>query len=364
MDVPLITCLQPSKRFMVDDYVWSHTKLCQYTVRSGYVIATQAAQEIVEPSTTKLKSQVWKPKTSRKIKHFLWLALSGCVASNSRLADRHCGTDKTCHRCGDEEESINHILFRCPPALQVSALSNIATIPGVFPSNSIYTNFDYLLWQAKEQGTPKDQLEVFPWILWYLWKARNEKTFNNKDTSPLDTLELASSEAAAWRLAQILDSYEEPDDSQDEEVEADGEILGEFRCQIDASWESRDQFAGLGFVMLGPVRTFGLKCTQRHLSVLHAKLAALLWAMESSIHQGWTLVHFETDCLTIIKLTEEIDDWPSFSRELSSFSDLKAKFLVFSISHILRTLNVRADHLAKIVRAQGSLFYHVDSIVP
>ncbi|CDY12440.1 BnaC08g09290D [Brassica napus] len=44
------------------------------------------------------------------------------------------------------QEPINHILFTCPPTLQTWALSEIPSAPGLFPSNSLYENFDYLLW--------------------------------------------------------------------------------------------------------------------------------------------------------------------------------------------------------------------------
>lgn len=40
--------------------------------------------------------------------------------------------DTSCERCGAEEESINHVLFECLPAIQVWALSRISTSPNVF----------------------------------------------------------------------------------------------------------------------------------------------------------------------------------------------------------------------------------------
>ncbi|KAG2309040.1 hypothetical protein Bca52824_028788 [Brassica carinata] len=90
---------------------------------------------VSEPSTNPLKAMIWKLKTSRKIKHFLWQALSDSMATCSRLADRHCGTDRMCPRCGTEEETINHCLFSCPPAIQTWALSDIryTIISGILP---------------------------------------------------------------------------------------------------------------------------------------------------------------------------------------------------------------------------------------
>ncbi|KAG2264672.1 hypothetical protein Bca52824_071751 [Brassica carinata] len=69
-----------------------------------------------EPSLNGLREQIWLLKTPRKIKHFLWQALSNSIAAASLLVDRHCGHDRSCQRCSSEEESVNHI--SCLHALQ------------------------------------------------------------------------------------------------------------------------------------------------------------------------------------------------------------------------------------------------------
>lgn len=37
-------------------------------------------------------------------------------------------------------------------------------------------------------------MRVFPWIMWYIWKVRNHKIFENVNKNPQDILE-----EAAWR---------------------------------------------------------------------------------------------------------------------------------------------------------------------
>lgn len=207
-DVTKITALSPSRLRRKDGYVWKHTKSGAYTVRSGYELVNKKrreiqAQPVEEPSTTSLKKEIWSLKTTRKIKHFLWQSLSGFVTSASKLYDRHCATDKTCTRCGAEDETINHILFECPPARQCWALSDIPNPPGLFPCMALFSNIDHLLWRAKEHGVPKEILELFPWILWFLWKSRNNFIFNGIDTPPHETLQLATAEAQSWKVAQI-----------------------------------------------------------------------------------------------------------------------------------------------------------------
>nr|VDD25431.1 unnamed protein product [Brassica oleracea] len=75
-------------------------------------------------------------------------------------------------------------------------------IPGQFPCTSLVENFDFLVIRAAAKGVPLQRLAKFPWIIWYLWKARNDKLFNGKEISPLDSLHKASQECEEWYVAQ------------------------------------------------------------------------------------------------------------------------------------------------------------------
>lgn len=75
--------------------------------------------QVLEPSTTKLKQQAWKTPTTKKLKHFIWQCMPGCVAVRDRLVNRHRGTDRSCPRCRNPAETIKHLLFECPTAIQV-----------------------------------------------------------------------------------------------------------------------------------------------------------------------------------------------------------------------------------------------------
>ena len=86
-------------------------------------------------------------------------------------------------------------------------------------------------------------IDTFPWILWYIYKARNEKVFNGKEISARDRFHLASIKIECWRVANL------------EEVEAEFFQLQFMRllqflsldpqtltCQIDGiGWTYRDQ---------------------------------------------------------------------------------------------------------------------------
>ncbi|KAF3498904.1 hypothetical protein DY000_02055703 [Brassica cretica] len=82
--------------------------------------------------------------------------------------------------------------------------------------------------------------------MWYLLKARNEKVFNNKDVSPLDTLQLASSEAEMCKLAQVSENSQGEDVPNAQAPPVVEESTGQI-FKVDASWNKTSQFFGRGF---------------------------------------------------------------------------------------------------------------------
>nr|VDD59851.1 unnamed protein product [Brassica oleracea] len=42
----------------------------------------------------------------------------------------------------------------------------------------------------------------YPWIIWYIWKARNDKLFRGIDRDPLELVRYAESEFQAWYNAR------------------------------------------------------------------------------------------------------------------------------------------------------------------
>ncbi|KAF8090276.1 hypothetical protein N665_0481s0013 [Sinapis alba] len=160
------------------------------------------------------------------------------------------------------------MVFTCPPALQCWSLSTIPSAPGIFPSQNLYTNMDYLLSRATMGGNMEALTRVFPWLIWYIWKARNEKLFNGRELSPLDTTDLASRECNAWFSAN-------------EEVEV-GEInpnerqitpeTPTFICRVDGSWKSDDHTSGVGWILQlqdGLIDLLGLHGCNKQISPLH-----------------------------------------------------------------------------------------------
>ena len=230
----------------------------------------------------------------------------------------------------------------------------------------MYENFDYLLLRAKQMGTPDNILAKFPWIIWFIWKARNEKTFNGKQISPSDTMLHATQEEENWRVAQVI---EKKDTTGGNHPSYSGNVENEShlpRCQVDASWVTNSTVFGGGFVFdLAPgTHRYGSLGMDQVLTPMHAEFTVLLNAMRCSLQLGFTSMSFESDCLQLVKLIDDEEDWPAMASEWNEFIHIVSSFTGFSISFIARERNVRADLLAKGARLKNSIFSHVNSEIP
>ena len=353
-DIPLIKSMAISPTHRRDTYCWSYTKSGQYTVKSGYWVAmnvmrTKEALEVLQPNITKLQAFAWTVNAPQKICHLIWQLISGQVAVTRNLIRRNMRCENYCPRCGEPEETVTHAIFECPPALQAWALSSTPSSSQTFPVPSVYANMDYLFWRKNNIMEPEDDRDPYPWIIWYIWKAINDKLFRGIDRDPLELVRYAESECQAWHNAR--ETIPAPILGQPE-VEEQAVSLGEI-CMVDGSWTSTAQFSGMGWVWkdsTGKIQLMGSRNLMRRETPLHSELEALRLAMECMIQHS-TCQRFGTDCKDLITMMQEPQAWPNFATELEIIQTLRLCFSEFKITYLPRTQNEIADSLARNARS-------------
>ena len=247
-DIPLIRSLKLMSSPRTIGYCWNLTSTGIYSVKTGYALAMELSepsnlQQVPEPSIKALQAKVWKIKTCKKIQHFIWQSISRCLPVCNSLVDHHCCTERHCPRCGTKEETPNHLLFGCPLSIQTWALADIPHSPGIFPCSSIYNNLNHVIWRTNIYAIPDSISAKVPWLLWYIWKARNDKAFNGKDVSPLETVQLAQAEAESWYTAQTVEqSQEEAPEDPPPHPPTSAPHDPDPNCALDASWHKDDGF--------------------------------------------------------------------------------------------------------------------------
>ncbi|KAJ4979386.1 hypothetical protein NE237_010166 [Protea cynaroides] len=111
-----------------DIQFWNGDKYGRFSIKSAYTLITNidADSDFNGASSWKISywqsipirawKRIWSSSTAPKIMGFHWRACVHGLASGEDLIHRKIPIDPNCGICGEEKESIKHILFFCPIA--------------------------------------------------------------------------------------------------------------------------------------------------------------------------------------------------------------------------------------------------------
>ncbi|CDY47009.1 BnaC02g41940D [Brassica napus] len=116
--------------------------------------------------------------------------------------------------------------------------------PDIFSLLSIYANMDYFFGRKNNIVEPQLDRDPYHWIIWYIWKVRNDKLFRGIDRNPLELVRYAESECQAWFNAnERIHASPHVQISKEPQFLSLGNI-----CMVDGSWSFTAQFSGYGWV--------------------------------------------------------------------------------------------------------------------
>ncbi|XP_043694514.1 uncharacterized protein LOC122645253 [Telopea speciosissima] len=181
--------------FPQDEYqVWGGTKNGSYTVKSAYHWLCNQAERRSNQSASSSRGaqqipdsvwkQIWSSQAMPNIHNFLWRACADGLATGVGLAHRRITIEPMCPRCGEVEESADHILVDCNFARAVWFGSSLSFTP---PFNDpklfkVIENWVQISSTNKKRG--KEVARLGSYICWNLWRARNDLIFSGKKWTP------------------------------------------------------------------------------------------------------------------------------------------------------------------------------------
>ncbi|XP_056843138.1 uncharacterized protein LOC130495690 [Raphanus sativus] len=319
-----------------DSYEWVHNKWGAYSVRSGYWLACSLDQTAVrvsaqtKPSLNDLRSQVWKISTAPKIKKFLWKALSNALGVADECIARGMKVDPRCPKCGEEGESINHVLFTCPAARLVWANSGFPFLQRGFEHCSLYTNVSYLISKGKDQQVSKEIGRSFPWILWMLWKNKNAFIFEGKHNDADETVAKCLEDSKRW--FDVLETAKR-DGSETKRRGGDSRVWkaperGVVKCNIGISWIKKTRVAGMGWIVRnseGVTVLHSRRAFSGVPSLLEAKRLGLVWAAESMLSHKIQRVRFEVEDCEVVGAVNRPKAWPAYRSHGGGIREIMSK---------------------------------------
>ncbi|XP_050211872.1 uncharacterized protein LOC126662028 [Mercurialis annua] len=185
------------------------------TAATGSIDDDQQVSTVVQgirvaAGSTKIKSSaatfklIWKCEAPPRVIFFMWTALHYSTPTLSFLASRKIILDSNmgCDICG-EVETQNHIFLHRIFARKIwYELLHLMGISWVMPSS--FEDF-FLQWIAIVPNRGVSKLWTTIWIIfvWEIWKCRNLRVFQHKDSSTMDVIFKSFNSAAFYYKSDL-----------------------------------------------------------------------------------------------------------------------------------------------------------------
>ncbi|CAA7047415.1 unnamed protein product [Microthlaspi erraticum] len=199
-----------------------------------------------------------------------------------------------------------------------------------------------------ESPTPPSISLIWPWLLWRIWKSRNDLCYNSKSYDAQEVVTKTLDDVKEW-----FDNQPQGRVPQTRNAAAPQRWKpptgGTFKCNSDASWKLGSDKCSVGWILrdsTGNGKWFGEKVYPTLLSSLEAEAAAMVWAMRVLDNMGYGEVVFETDSQVLFQAIKDPQQW---ARLASYVNDIKGPWrnLKPSFSTCGREANGSADLIAK-----------------
>jgi len=348
-----IICQQRPMASRQDSFCWFGTNHGLYTVKSEYDLCSRQVHKQMfkeaeeQPSLNPLFGKIWNLNSAPKIKVFLWKVLKGAVAVEDRLRTRGVLIEDGCSMCPEKNETLNHILFQCPLARQVWALTPMQS-PNHGFGDSIFTNVNHVIGNCHNTELSPHLRYVSPWIIWILWKNRNKRLFEGIGSVSLSIVGKALEDCKEWLKAHELICSKEPT----KDLTWIPPLMNELKCNIGIAWSKKHQMAGVSWVVRnwkGRVLLHSRCSFSQISSHFDAKIKGWNYAVESMDQFKFDRVTFGASTHDIIKAMHKPNQWPALRAQIDDLlmraKDKELWFMAMEPHHC----NEGASEIAKSV---------------
>ncbi|KAF2554327.1 hypothetical protein F2Q68_00037097 [Brassica cretica] len=262
-----IFSIRPSTMDAPDSYIWTHQDSRIYSAKSGYYAA-----------------QLAKIQSTNQLLNYA----DGVIGNTS------------CTTYG-EEETLEHILFRCNKAREVWKL---CLWPVSFNSASCSSFREAIQSSFTKVNLPPtgSSSNMCPWICWGLWTGRNQLLFDNRQASPAEILTKAISLLKEWEAAQgLVPSLPTSTAIQNPiQITSTAVIL----CNMYAAWNKDSKSAGLAWIFTdqtGQELNRGCLYQDHVSSPLMAESLAVRAAIEHAASLNFDYIWLRSECKGLIQ---------------------------------------------------------------
>lgn len=233
------------------------------------------------------------------------------------------------------------------------ALSSVPAPPNGAMADSIYTNIHRVITITQTHPHEEEAEKLSPWIMWRLWKNRNDLVIKGVEFDAMATVLKAKEDREEWRKREDEKGKERGSMQNrpvNRKVRWQPPPTNWLKCNVDGTWDTNREASGIGWVLRdhrGKVLWMGGRRIPKMRSALETEMEAMRWAILSMTRFGYKNVIFETDSQTVPEVIREENLWPMANGTIQDIRDLLSRFGPFSVSFSPRETNGVADRIAK-----------------
>ncbi|RYR56284.1 hypothetical protein Ahy_A05g022025 [Arachis hypogaea] len=193
-----------------DILYWPWREDGNYSIKTGYYAArrTEQSDNHRNPSTSEDKREIWREvwrmEVPQKIRMFLWKACQDILPVGSNLYKRKIASDPKCQICLKSPETVEHALLLCDWARATWFGAEGQWTPTVKTVTSIGNWIVECIKKLRAGGGENQErgISKLGFLMWEIWKTRNNKMFQQQEVNPRGTICRAKIlEAIYWKLA-------------------------------------------------------------------------------------------------------------------------------------------------------------------
>jgi ribonuclease HI len=348
-EVQLIQTIPISSTDKEDLLLWRGTKSGIFTVKSAYhmqkeVLSNSVAGGSTKRENSKIWKNIWSLPVPSVVRNFLWRACHNILPTRENLCRRKIIRDPLCPLCGRDRESVFHILWQCPSAMDVWTMGCRKIHKSFFPG----TDFLQVVEGVFTKCDMDEQIH-FATLARRIWLRRNEVVHGGVLTHPHVVLQQTMKAIQEYALAQEKGNETAPPSGGPAANRWLAPEEGWCKGNWDAALEGGTGQLGLGAVIRDSTGTvLAARCDFRrgNLSPVAAEAKAALLTVQLCREVGLRKIHLEGDAKTVVDAvnsSEEDKSWlghlfEDIKGELSSFDGWKMSFVRRKGNHVAHGL--------------------------
>ena len=335
-----------------DTICWGLDKTGEFTTKSAIWLAHKS-QPLKKPDWA--HKWIWTVDTMPKIQIFLWQLFHNALPVRDTLFHRGLPLDPLCPLCLQEVESIEHLFVHCPLSQRVSQLATQhGWLPSTFRWDSIY-DLRLQLQTFQSCTRRRSLMQQLSFLLWTIWKHRNNVVFRQGTFNPLACLISAKKMTAVWRIRSSMAMEDQPRGTTtkfptiyNRYVRWQPPHPGRFKLNFDGSAVNSSAAGGFllrdwrGTVLKAAATNYG------HTSSLVAEARAVKDGILMALRTGHNPIDVEGDNLVVIQALNGSGHVPwQISNIIRDIQHLLHDGIQITFTHVFREANMAADWLSK-----------------